>query len=55
MVFPSPLRITPKLHNSEANSISIWQQGAKPFVWTADPDAIIEKVRRAKQVLESLH
>ena len=27
----------------------------KPFVWTADPDAIIEKVRRGKQVLESLH
>ena len=26
-----------------------------PFVWTADPDAIIEKVRRGKQVLESLH
>jgi transposase len=27
----------------------------KPFVWTADPDAIIEKVRRGKQVLESNH
>ena len=26
----------------------------KPFVWTADPDAIIEKIRRGKQVLESL-
>src|SRR5216683_2118159 len=26
-----------------------------PFVWTADPDAIIEKVRRGKQVLESIH
>ena len=24
----------------------------KPFIWTADPDAIIEKVRRGKQVLE---
>ena len=23
----------------------------KPFVWTADPDAIIEKVRRGKRVL----
>ena len=23
----------------------------KPFLWTADPDAIIEKVRRGKQVL----
>jgi transposase len=27
----------------------------KPFVWTADPDAIIEKVRRGKQVLEPIH
>ena len=25
----------------------------KPFTWTADPDAIIEKVRRGKQALES--
>jgi transposase len=24
----------------------------RPFVWTADPDAIIEKVRRGKKVLE---
>jgi hypothetical protein len=28
---------------------------AKPFTWTADPDAIIDKVRRGKQVLESIH
>jgi len=27
----------------------------KPFLWTADPDAIIQKVRRGKQVLESIH
>ena len=27
----------------------------KPFVWTADPDRIIEKVRRGKQALESIH
>src|SRR6266567_4090612 len=27
----------------------------KPFTWTADPDAIIEKVRRVKQVLESIN
>ena len=26
----------------------------KPFVWTADPDAIIEKVRRGKKVLASI-
>src|SRR5215472_1143646 len=24
---------------------------AKPFIWTADPDAILEKVRRGKQAL----
>jgi transposase len=27
----------------------------KPFIWTADPNAIIEKVRRGKQTLESIH
>jgi transposase len=27
----------------------------KPFVWTADPHAIIEKVRRGKQALEPIH
>jgi transposase len=27
----------------------------KPFTWTADPDAIIEKARRGKQALESIH
>jgi hypothetical protein len=27
----------------------------KPFAWTADPHAIIEKVRRGKQALESIH
>ena len=26
-----------------------------PFTWTADPDAIIEKVRRGKHTLESIH
>ena len=26
----------------------------KPFVWTADPDGIIEKVRRGKEVLAAL-
>ena len=30
-------------------------QNPKPFAWTADPDAIIEKVRRGKQALESIH
>jgi hypothetical protein len=27
----------------------------KPFTWTADPDAIIEKARRGKEALESIH
>jgi transposase len=27
----------------------------KPFTWTADPEAIIEKVRRGKQALEPIH
>jgi len=27
----------------------------KPFIWTADPDGVIEKVRRGKQALESIH
>ncbi len=27
----------------------------KPFIWTADPDAIIEKVHRGKQVSKSIH
>ena len=30
-------------------------QNPKPFTGTADPDAIIDKVRRGKQVLESIH
>jgi hypothetical protein len=27
----------------------------KPFVWTAAPDHIIEKVRRGHQALEQIH
>jgi hypothetical protein len=30
-------------------------QNPMPFTWTADPDAIIDKVRRGKQALESVH
>jgi transposase len=30
-------------------------QNPKPFVWTADPDRIIEKANRGKQALESIH
>src|SRR6476659_1091492 len=29
-------------------------ENPKPFTWTADPHAIIEKVRRGKQTLESI-
>jgi len=27
----------------------------KPFAWTADPDRIIQSVKRGKQMSESLH
>jgi hypothetical protein len=30
-------------------------QSPKPFVWTADPDAIIAAVSRGYQVLDSIH
>ena len=30
-------------------------ENPKSFIWTADPHAIIEKVRRGKQALESIH
>jgi hypothetical protein len=30
-------------------------QNPKPFVWTADPHKIIEKINRGKQMLESVH
>ena len=30
-------------------------ENPKPFIWTADPADIIEKVRRGKQALESIH
>jgi len=26
-----------------------------PFIWTADPDKIIQAVRRGHQVLDSIH
>ena len=28
---------------------------SKPFLWTADPDATIQMVRRGKQMFESIH
>jgi hypothetical protein len=30
-------------------------QSPKPFVWTADPDAIIAAASRGYQVLDSIH
>ena len=30
-------------------------QNPKPFTWTADPHTILDKVRRGKQALESIH
>jgi hypothetical protein len=30
-------------------------QRPKPFVWTADPDRILDKLRRGYQALESNH
>ena len=33
--------------------IVMHNQSPKPFIWTADPDAIIEKIRRGNQMPES--
>ncbi|MFQ5961511.1 MAG: IS630 family transposase [Candidatus Methylomirabilales bacterium] len=35
--------------------IETHNENPKPFVWTADPNRIIEKVIRGKQALESIH
>ncbi len=35
--------------------IETHNESPKPFVWTADPNRIIEKVIRGKQALESNH
>ncbi len=35
--------------------IEAHNETSKPFVWTADPDRIIEKIIRGKQALESIH
>lgn len=35
--------------------ISETNEDPKPFVWTAKPNAILKKVARGRQVLESLH
>ena len=38
-----------KRYLAEAN------QDPKPFVWTAEPDSIINKVRRGYQAFQSMH
>ena len=50
-VFASVVELQTAIHRylAEANS------AAKPFVWTADPNRIIDKVRRGKETLASLH
>ena len=50
-VFASVVELQAAIHRylAEAN------RAAKPFVWTADPNRIIDKVRRGKETLASLH
>jgi len=45
----------PELENAILRFVEEKNQTAKPFVWTADPHKIIEKVNRGKQTLESIH
>ena len=48
-------RSTAELQEAINRFIAEHNRDPKPFVWTADSDAIIEKVRRGNQVLESIH
>ncbi|MGH7031137.1 MAG: IS630 family transposase, partial [Stellaceae bacterium] len=43
------------LHAAINRYLAETNDNPKPFTWTADPDPIIEKVRRGKQALESIH
>ena len=43
------------LHEAINRFIAEHNENPKPFVWTADPDAIIDKVRRGYQALGSNH
>lgn len=45
----------PELEEAIMRFIKEKNQTSKPFVWTADPHKIIEKINRGKQVLESIH
>ena len=48
-------RSTLQLENAIRHFIEHHNQNPKPFVWTAKPVDILDKVKRGKQVLESLH
>ena len=45
----------PELESAILRFIEEKNEAAKPFIWTADPDKIIQKVNRGKQTLESIH
>ncbi|NCC21440.1 MAG: hypothetical protein EOM26_03145 [Alphaproteobacteria bacterium] len=45
----------PELEEAIMRFIEEKNQNPKPFVWTADPHGIIEKISRGKQALESIH
>src|SRR5205807_9265928 len=43
------------LHAAINRFLAETNNNPKPFTWTANPDAIIDKARRGKQALESIH
>ena len=43
------------LHKAIEEFLLAWNENPKPFVWTASPGDILEKVARGRQALESLH
>lgn len=45
----------PELESAILRFIEEKNENSKPFIWTADPCKIIEKVNRGKQALESIH
>lgn len=44
-----------ELENAIMRFIEEKNENPKPFIWTADPSGIIEKINRGKQALESIH
>ncbi len=49
------LRSVTELCEAINRYVEAHNETSKPFIWTADPDRIIEKVIRGKQALESIH